>query len=120
VTVTGFPEARTTEDELAARTATDTAPDWLAHYDYRDVKDSDGHYIVQADGRHPSTAQAAHIARHDPPGCCATATPGGRSSPTSCAATRSATFPAAARSRTPSRPSPRCTPGTPDYDPAWA
>jgi hypothetical protein len=66
VTIIEFLEARIAEDELAAHAAIDTAADWLAHYDYRDVKDSDGHYVVQADTRYPSAAQAAHIARHDP------------------------------------------------------
>lgn len=66
MTIIEFLEARISEDELAAHAAIDTIPDWLAHYDYRDVKDADGHYVVQADSRYPSTAQAAHIARHDP------------------------------------------------------
>lgn len=66
MTVIEFLEARITEDELAAHAAIDTAAGWLARYDYRDVKDSDGHYVVQADSRYPTTAQAAHIARHDP------------------------------------------------------
>ena len=66
MTIVEFLEARLTEDELAANAATDASPEWQAYYDYRDVKDLDGHFIVQADSQHPTTAQAAHIARHSP------------------------------------------------------
>jgi hypothetical protein len=66
MTVVEFLEARLAEDELTAHAATDAAPDWRTYYDYRDVKDVDGHFVVQADSRHPTTAQAAHIARHSP------------------------------------------------------
>jgi Family of unknown function (DUF6221) len=66
MTIVEFLEARLTEDELAANAATDASPEWQAYYDYRDVKDLDGHFVVQADSHHPTTAQAAHIARHSP------------------------------------------------------
>lgn len=66
MTIVEFLEARLTEDELAAHAATDASPEWQAYYDYRDVRDLDGHFVVQADSRHPTTAQAAHIARHGP------------------------------------------------------
>ena len=36
--------------------------DRIPYYDYRDVKDLEGHFVVQADSRHPTTGQAAHIA----------------------------------------------------------
>jgi hypothetical protein len=66
MTVVEFLEARLTEDELTAHAATDASPEWQAYYDYRDVKDLDGHFVVQADSHHPTAAQAAHIARHSP------------------------------------------------------
>jgi hypothetical protein len=66
MTIVEFLEARLTEDELTARAAADASPEWQAYYDYRDVKDLDGHFVVQADSHHPTTAQAAHIARHSP------------------------------------------------------
>ena len=66
MTIVEFLEARLAEDELTAHAAIDVAPDWRTHYDYRDVKDLDCTYVVQADSRHPTTAQAAHIARHSP------------------------------------------------------
>ena len=66
MTIVEFLEARLAEDELTAHAATDASPDWRPYYDYRDVKDLDGHFVVQADSRHPTTAQAAHIARHSP------------------------------------------------------
>jgi hypothetical protein len=66
MTIVEFLEARLTEDELTAHAATDASPEWQAYYDYRDVKDIDGHFVVQADSQHPTTAQAAHIARHSP------------------------------------------------------
>ena len=61
-----FLQARLAEDELTALAAVDSSPRWRASYPYCDVKDDDGHYVVQADSRHPSTEQAAHIARHSP------------------------------------------------------
>ena len=66
MTVVEFLEARVAEDELTAQAAVDGSPSWRVFYDYRDVKDADGHYVVQADGSYPSAEQAAHIARHDP------------------------------------------------------
>ncbi len=66
MTVVEFLEARLTEDELTAHAAIEGSPDWQAHYDYRDVKDADGHYVVLADSRYPTAEQAAHIARHSP------------------------------------------------------
>jgi hypothetical protein len=66
MTVVEFLEARVAEDELTAQAAVEGSPVWHAFYDYRDVKDGDGHYVVQADSAHPSVEQAAHIARHDP------------------------------------------------------
>ena len=53
MTIVEFLEARLTEDELTAHAATDASPEWEAHYDYRDVKDFDGHFVVQA--RQPSS-----------------------------------------------------------------
>jgi hypothetical protein len=61
-----FLQARLAEDELTALAAVDDSPHWRANYDYRDVKDGHGRYVVQADSRHPSVEQAAHIARHSP------------------------------------------------------
>lgn len=61
-----FLMARLAEDELTALAAVDGSPRWRSNYQYRDVKDEDGHYVVQADSRHPSIEQAAHIARHNP------------------------------------------------------
>ena len=49
-----------------AEAATEGADDWHVLYSYRDIKDGDGRYVVLADSRHPTAAQAAHIARHDP------------------------------------------------------
>lgn len=66
MTIVEFLEARLAEDELTASAAIDVSPDWRAHYDYRDVKDTDGHFVVQADTHHPTTGQAAHIARYSP------------------------------------------------------
>jgi hypothetical protein len=66
LSVVEFLEARVAEDELTAQAAVDGSAVWRAFYDYRDVKDSDGHYVVQADSSYPSAEQAAHIARHDP------------------------------------------------------
>jgi uncharacterized protein DUF6221 len=66
MTIVEFLEARLAEDELTAHAATDASADWQPYYDYRDVKDLEGHFVVQADSRHPTTAQAAHIARHSP------------------------------------------------------
>jgi hypothetical protein len=66
MTIVEFLEARLTEDELTAQAAIEGSPVWRAHYDYRDVKDADGHFVVLADSRYPTAEQAAHIARHDP------------------------------------------------------
>jgi hypothetical protein len=66
MTIVEFLEARLAEDELIAHAAVDVSPDWQAHYDFRDVKDTDGHFVVQADSLSPTLEQAAHIARHDP------------------------------------------------------
>lgn len=66
MTVVEFLQARLADDELTALAATDGSPRWRSRYDYRDVKDEQGHYVVQADTRHPSLEQAAHIARHCP------------------------------------------------------
>lgn len=61
-----FLQSRLAEDELIALAAIDGSPRWRTRYDYRDVKDDEGHYVVQADTQHPSLGQAAHIARHCP------------------------------------------------------
>ena len=66
MTLTEFLEARIAEDELTAYAAIEGAAEWHALYAYRDIKDDDGHYIVQADTRCPTPEQAAHIARHSP------------------------------------------------------
>lgn len=66
MTLVEFLQARLAEDELIALTATDGSPQWRTNYDYRDVKDDEGHYVVQADTQHPTLEQAAHIARHCP------------------------------------------------------
>jgi hypothetical protein len=66
MTLVEFLEARLAEDELTAKAAIDGTADWHALYTYRDVKDSDGHYVVLADNRYPTVGQAAHIARHSP------------------------------------------------------
>jgi hypothetical protein len=61
-----FLQARLIEDELMAVAAIDGSPSWQTHYDFRDVKDDQGHYVVQAENVHPSLEQAGHIARHSP------------------------------------------------------
>ena len=66
MTLVEFLRARLAEDELTALAAVDGSPHWHSNYQYRDVKDEQGHYVVQADSRHPSVGQAAHIARHSP------------------------------------------------------
>jgi hypothetical protein len=66
VTLVEFLQARLAEDELTALAAVDGTPRWRPSYDYRDVKDDEGHYVVQADSRYPSIQQAAHMARHCP------------------------------------------------------
>jgi Family of unknown function (DUF6221) len=66
MTIVEFLEARLAEDELTAHAAIDGAADWHVLYDYRDIKDGDGHYVVLADSQYPTVAQAAHIARHSP------------------------------------------------------
>ena len=81
MTVVEFLEARVAEDELTAQAAVDGSPLWRAFYDYRDVKDADGHYVVQADGLLPLVEQAAHIARHDPARVLRQCTASGPSSP---------------------------------------
>jgi len=66
MTIVEFLEARLAEDELIASAAIEGNPQWQVLYGYRDIKDSDGHYVVLADSRYPTTGQAAHIARHSP------------------------------------------------------
>lgn len=66
MTLVEFLQARLAEDELIALAAIDGSPQWRSSYDYRDVKDEHGHYVIQADARHPNVQQAAHIARHCP------------------------------------------------------
>jgi hypothetical protein len=66
MTIVEFLEDRLAEDEMTANAAIDVSPEWQTHYDYRDVKDVEGHFVVQADSRHPSAEQAAHIARYSP------------------------------------------------------
>lgn len=66
MTIVEFLQARLAEDELIALAAIDGVAQWRAHYDFRDVKDEQGHFVVQADTLHPSLEQAAHIARHCP------------------------------------------------------
>lgn len=66
MTLVEFLQARLAEDELIALTAVDGSPRWQIQFDYRDVKDELGYYVVQADRQHPSLEQAAHIARHAP------------------------------------------------------
>jgi hypothetical protein len=66
MTIVEFLEARIAEDELTAHAAIERSPQWHAFYDYRDVKDGEGHVIVEADSRYPTIEQAAHIARHSP------------------------------------------------------
>jgi len=61
-----FLQARLVEDELTALAAVDGSSRWRTSYHYRDVKDEHGRYVVQADSRHPSVEQAAHIARQCP------------------------------------------------------
>lgn len=66
MTIVEFLEARLAKDELTANAAIDGAADWHALYACRDVKDSDGHYVVLADSQYPAVGQAAHIARDSP------------------------------------------------------
>ena len=66
MTIVEFLEARFAEDELVAHAAIEVSAGLQVHYDYRDVKDLDGHFVVQADTHHPTTGQAAHIARQSP------------------------------------------------------
>jgi hypothetical protein len=66
MTLVEFLQTRLAEDELTALAAVDGSPQWQASYQYRDVKDEHGHYVVQADSRYPSLEQAAHIARQCP------------------------------------------------------
>lgn len=66
MTIIEFLEARLAEDELAAQAAIEGTADWHVLYSYRDVKDREGHYVVQADSQHPTGGQAAHIARNSP------------------------------------------------------
>lgn len=66
MTLVEFLEARIAEDELMATAAIEGAADWHVLYAYRDIKDGDGGYVVQADGLYPTVGQAAHIARHSP------------------------------------------------------
>ena len=66
MTIVEFLEARIAEDELAAQAAIEGSAAWQAHYDYRDVKDLEGHFVVQADSLYPTMEQAAHMARQSP------------------------------------------------------
>ena len=66
MTIVEFLEARIAEDELAAQAAIEGTAGWQAHYDYRDVKDLEGHFVVQADSLYPTIEQAAHMARQSP------------------------------------------------------
>jgi hypothetical protein len=66
LTLLEFLQARLTEDELTALAAVDGSPSWRSSLTFRDVKDEDGRYVVEADRQHPSVEQAAHIARHCP------------------------------------------------------
>lgn len=66
MTIVEFLEARIAEDELAAQAAIEGSAGWQAHYDYRDVKDLEGHFVVQADSLYPTMEQAAHMARQSP------------------------------------------------------
>jgi len=66
MTLVEFLEARLAEDELIASAAIEGTADWHALYSYRDVKDSDGRYVILADSRYPTAEQAAHIARYSP------------------------------------------------------
>ena len=66
MTLVEFLEARLAEDELIAGAAIEGAADWHVLYTYRDVKDSDGRYVILADSRYPTVEQAAHIARCSP------------------------------------------------------
>ena len=66
MTLLEFLQARLTEDELTALAAVDGSPAWRSSLTFRDVKDEDGRYVVEADRQHPSVEQAAHIARHCP------------------------------------------------------
>jgi hypothetical protein len=66
MTLVEFLEERLAEDELIANAAIDSAADWHVLYSYRDVRDSDGSYVILADSRYPTAGQAAHIARHSP------------------------------------------------------
>ena len=61
MTLVEFLEARLAEDELI-----EGAADWHALCTYRDVKDSDGRYVILGDSRYPTIEQAAHIARYSP------------------------------------------------------
>lgn len=66
LTLLEFLQARLTEDELTALAAVDGSPEWRNSLTFRDVKDENGRFIVEADREHPSVEQAAHIARHCP------------------------------------------------------
>ncbi|MDQ1621115.1 MAG: hypothetical protein QOE19_3684 [Actinomycetota bacterium] len=66
MTILEFLDARLAEDALTATAAIEQSPEWHAYYDYRDVKDATGVYVIEADRAHPTLEQAAHIARHDP------------------------------------------------------
>jgi hypothetical protein len=66
VTLLEFLQARLTEDELTGIAAVDGSPAWHSSLAFRDVKDEQGHFVVEADRHHPSVEQAAHIARQCP------------------------------------------------------
>jgi hypothetical protein len=66
VTLLEFLQVRLTEDELTALAAIEGAAQWRSSLAFRDVKDEDGRFVVEADRHHPSVEQAAHIARQCP------------------------------------------------------
>ena len=99
MTLTEFLEARLAEDELNANAAIEGPAEWHALYSYRDVKDSDGHYIPRSSKPHTSLDTTL-------PGSCASARPPGGSSPSSFALTRSETSPGATPQRRSSNSSP--------------
>lgn len=102
MTLLEFLEARLTEDELVASAATEGTANWHVLYSYRDVKDGDGHYVVLADSRYPTTGQAAHIAWHSPALILRQCEVGRALMPSFCALKLWVTSPAATRWRTPS------------------
>ena len=57
LTLLEFLQARLTEDELTALAAVDGSPEWRNSLTFRDVKDENGRFIVEADREHPSVEQ---------------------------------------------------------------